>query len=839
MLVVFIAAAAVAAEAPLAAPEMQGVRGLKTFMASFYEPVEVRVDPKAAQYKLPLDLDKLTNTAQVKQWFRLGVEQDHARPNPAKLLRKNGFGAGAPRHGEDVVAFYKSMKTSGKPIFVTSDSLLHLYHVQFDETLKHIEETEFFDDALALSVGLKKASRRLYDQLDGEEREAARRCLGFFSVPVELLAENTLRGTVDAAIKDVNAWPDRRYWKQARAFQQTYRNLIDEMTSRKFIHGGHVHNKTRLLKGLKKLKAALPEGKLVETEVPAAVAREVQEELAHVEKHAGFAKSPLFHYKEDYSQYVPRGHYTRSERLKKYFKALMWYGRLTFLIKGKRPGSTEGALVSMQEARIQTKAAVMTASMLATTRLGDGRLASDAWARMYQVTAYYVGLADDLTPHEYNEAMRATFGAQFSTAALDNDDRWFDFRKRLALMRAPEIYGGTGDIEGPPVEIASEKTLAKALEQTKGMRLMGQRYIPDSYMMGRLVYPTVGKFTGEGNPFTLVRSDGGRIRGFPRGLDVLAVLGSDRARALLEELGDDQYQRYDETLAKLRATFGAVSRKDWNRNLYWSWLYALRALLDKPGEGYPTFMQTTAWQDKQLHAALGSWSQLRHDTILYAKQSYTMRATGMPLRPKMVEGYVEPVPEFYARLLALTRMTRNGLGTMKVLDEPATKRLEALDGILARLLKLSLMELRNEKLGDDDYAFIRSFGQQLQAAVAGVSTDGLETTIIADVHTDGNSRQVLEEGTGRLRPLYVAYPMPDGGVVVGCGPAFSYYEFKHPMRDRLTDEAWKQVLRKGKGPAPPAWTASFAINAVPRRAPARLPRRRGVPRRAPGGVRLR
>ncbi|MFW6159018.1 MAG: DUF3160 domain-containing protein, partial [Planctomycetota bacterium] len=763
------------------------------------------VDARAAQYKLPLDFDRVTNREAAAGWLK-------RTKGLAATLKKNGFAAGPARRGDDVVAFYKSMKTSGTPIFITSDSLLHLYHIQFDETLKHIEETEFFDDALALSVGLKARSEQLYRRLDGEEKEAARRCVAFFTVPAMLLAEDTVSGRVDAAIEHVQTWPAKRYWKQAREFQDKYTGLVEAMTERKLIRQRDVRNKAKLLAGLRKLKSrAKPAAKIT---VPESVAREVPAELELIAAHKGFAKSPLFQYKEDYSQYVPRGHYTRSEKLKKYFQAFMWFGRLTFLVKGKRPGSADKALVSLEEARIQTKAAVMITSMLGTTKLDDGRTAKQVWQRIYRVTAYYVGLADDLTPGEYGEAMRDAFGAQFRVTALDHDKKWFAFRKALAAMRPPKIYSGTGDVEGPPPEIANEKTLADALQQTKGLRLMGQRYIPDSYMMGQLVYPTVGKFTGKGKPFTLVMSDGGPIRGFPRGLDVLVVLGSNRARAIIKELGDDQYKKYDETLARLRNEFGGLSKSDWNRNLYWSWLYALKALLEKPHDGYPTFMGTDAWLDKQVNAALGSWSQLRHDTILYAKQSYTMRATGVPARPRMVEGYVEPVPEFYARLLALTRMTRRGLGAMDVLDEPATNRLAALETIIERLLKISQAELANRKLTKDDYAFIRLFGDRLKRAVAGVSTEGLQTTIIADVHTDANTRQVLEEGTGNLRALYVAYPMPDGGVVIGCGPAFSYYEFKHPMRDRLTDEAWKQMLRRpDTTPGLPSWTDSFGVSA--------------------------
>ncbi|MCW3129270.1 MAG: DUF3160 domain-containing protein [Methanophagales archaeon] len=37
--------------------------------------------------------------------------------------------------------------------------------------------------------------------------------------------------------------------------------------------------------------------------------------------------------------------------------------------------------------------------------------------------------------------------------------------------------------------------------------------------------------------------------------------------------------------------------------------------------------------------------------------------------------------------------------------------------------------------------------------------------------------------------------VPDGRIIVGAGPVFSYYEFKQPMDDRLTNEKWKEMLR--------------------------------------------
>jgi hypothetical protein len=327
----------------------------------------------------------------------------------------------------------------------------------------------------------------------------------------------------------------------------------------------------------------------------------------------------------------------------------------------------------------------------------------------------------------------------------------------------------------------------------------------------------VGQYTGvylgnrELRPFTFVVSGAGRpIRGFPRGLDVMALLGSDRARELLDELDDSNYEKYGTQYNKLEAEFDLFNETEWNKNLYWSWLFALKPLLKDYGVGYPTFMQTEAWQEKELTTALASWTELRHDTILYAKQSYTMPESAMPepTPEKKVVGYVEPVPEFYNRLLALTRMTTAGLDDMKVLDSASKYRLESLETILERLVGMSEKELANETLTEADYEFIKNFGEKLNGVISEVDEKAKKTTIIADVHTDGNTQQVLEEGVGYVDLVAVAYKVPDGRILVGVGPVMSYYEFKHPMAERLTDEKWRDMLGS-EAQERPKWCSSF------------------------------
>jgi hypothetical protein len=737
-------------------------RNPKSAFAAYYAPAKITVDPKVPPYQLPLNLSNVSNIGNMTSEFGLNEPEN-------ELLRANGFAIMDCRDVDDIIVPYEDMKDRGVPIFVTSDTLLHLYHIQFDEILKGAEEREFFDALLDMSVAMLKRSGEDYDNYndatDPEITEAARRNVAYFAVALTLLQTPTVG-----------------------------------------------YNGTE-------------EIRKIDFTVPGYVRSEVDCEIANIERHEGFAASLVFNsdpnrscddeccYCEDYSQYVPRGHYTRSEKLKRYFKAMMWYGRMAFLLKGGNRtecGEIETPLITEEDAKLATIQASLIASELPNTSAGN-KTVQEHWNRIYSVTSFFVGTADDLTPYEYQIAIAEVFGLDFDTTELADDGKLLELKAELAGLRSPDIYGGSGVcVIYPPL---TREKLYECLDKTKGFRFMGQRFIPDSYMFQQLVSPAVGIYVGDDAPFTMCVTDGGRARCFPRGLDVMAVLGSGCAEAILREDGDTEYEgvntSYNKQLEELKTEFAGFDTDEWNRNLYWSWLYTLKPLLNEFGDGYPTFMQTEAWQKKELQTSLASWTELRHDTILYAKQSYTPAPTSMP--PSPVMGYVEPVPEFYCRLLSLTEMTEDGLTDLNVLNVTEKERLQSLEYILNRLINISVDELENRELTEDDYEFINEFGQHLDYVVTGVNDEGKETTIVADVHTDCNTEMVLEEGVGYVKLILVAYRVPDGRIILGAGPIFSYYEFKHPMDDRLTDEAWKEMLRDNP-PDAPGWVKGIMVS---------------------------
>ncbi|MDD3621060.1 MAG: DUF3160 domain-containing protein [Methanofollis sp.] len=693
------------ASPPATPPPLEGAAAENaTGFAGYYPSEPFEVTPSAPQYALPLDPENITNWEKVVAALDLGEEEQ-------ALLKEHGFVVAAYPFGPEsqIVRPYRTLGEHDVPLFLSSDTLYHLYHLQFDDTLCQIEKDTLSADLLTLDTALLNASEETYRQSSGEAKEAARLNMGYYAVAVALLDPSDF--TVPAEVRD-----------------------------------------------------------------------EVEDELALIEGQAGLAPSPLFSYTEDYTQYRPRGHYTKSEELERYFQAMMWHGRMPFLLNATHE-------VGEEEARIQTAAAAQTAALL----VADPDLKAH-WDRVYGVTAFYAGYADDLGPAEYIAAMERLFGGAKQSLAPDEVEA---LRQDLLTLAPPSIYSGTGyQIVGSPEEARA------VLNATMGFRFMGQRFVPDSYFFSELVYPYTGEFTGTGAPFTMIDEE----RSIPTGLDLMALLGSDRGRALLDEGGDSAYMNYDTVYGRLEADLAARNETEWHQTLYWAWLDSLRPLLVEFGEGYPTFMQTPAWQEKELTTSLVSWTELRHDTLLYAKQSYTLDCAFIyPEKPE-IPGYVEPVPEAYRRLAALNTMTADGLFDLGVLDPAAAQRLSALGEVIDRFTALSVKELEGVPLTADDHAFIRDAAGTLDGLVLGLEE---QTTLVADVHSNPYHGIVLEEGVGDIALIVVACPTSDGEATLCAGPVLSYYEFTHPLDDRLTDEAWAEMLRDNPPPRP-WWTAGYA-----------------------------
>lgn len=655
-----------------------------------FSPVPVSVTPSLPAYTAP-DLSAVA-----------GMDKVALDEAGKALLTRNLFLA-QPSGYDQIYELYKHSKSSGMSVIVTTDSVLHTYHILFDYLLRSLEVGQF-------SPAIGELTQLLLKEAVAQ-------------------ADAGVAGFSDLCLKNV-------------AFFAVAQNLLT----------GSWDNVPSVAKDL------------------------AQKELTLIDAHAGFSKSPIFGRDEDYSQYVPRGHYTRNETLQKYFKAMMWYGRMPFGLYKQGAADAEPDLDT-------TRRAIMIALSLKGKAL-------DLWKAVYDPTVFFVGETDDFSIYDYMPLIQEVFGTQVSLSDLQDDGKVATFIGKAAALKTPKI------ISGLIMDDQSKKLLLS-------FRLMGQRFIPDSYIFQGLVYDKVG-----------TRDD---PRTFPMGLDVTGVLGSKRAFELLDSVyHETKYLNYTKQFDALKAEFAALDASTWTQNLYWCWLYCLLALLNEKGAGFPSFMTNQAWVDKDLNAALGSWAELRHDTILYAKQSYAVGAGAMMPPKEEPKGYVEPNAELYGRLASLTQMTIDGLTSRGLLSDEFSQKLSGLSTLLASLKAISEKELTGTTLSSDDYSLIRYIGSTLeglttfsQSTSAAIENDtDKKMAVVADVHTDPNSGQVLEEGVGQPYELLVIVPI-EGTLTLLSGAAFSYYEFKQPMSDRLTDEAWQSMLGTDKAPKAPEWTKSF------------------------------
>lgn len=677
---------------------------LDGIFASFaeYKDLPVDVTPSVAPYSVAGDFSNVINIGD----FAFSEEA-------LEVLQKNYFLVGES-WGAEFFDTYETNRYQQIPNFITTDSMLHNYHLYFSYLLRSLEKDFLYGELYSLTDLMLEIALDQYEVLKGTSFEnSAKRNVAFFSVAAELLEMNK---PLPAYVKDI-----------------------------------------------------------------------VNIELANIDAHSstmGYAevinlganKDTAEALYEDYTQYVPRSHYTTSEELKRYFKTMMWYGRMTF-----RAGSED-----------ETKSAVLITLML------QDEEGQNHWSNIYDPSNFFVGKSDDLGFREYGQVMEKVYGQIPKLEDLTKDsDKWDVFKETLKNLDPPAINS---------VPIFDENITEDRDEAITGFRFMGQRFTLDASIFQRLIYREVKE-----NP-------AGDTRNLPRALDVPAAMGSDEALDILDGLGETSYENYKENMKMMRDGISGLNLKTKTQNLYWSWLYMLEPLTKAKGEGYPMFMQNQAWVRKQLETYLGSWAELKHDTILYAKQSYAEMG-GWDIEEKDDRGYVEPNPAVFGRLASLTRMTIDGLGMKNYLKEDTKESLEILETMALKLKVMAEKELIEEPLTEEEYDFIRSFGGQLEhlwleamsdkGDISSNDTYENPASLVADVATDP-SGTVLEVATGYVNDIYVIVPV-DGTLRIAKGAVFSFYEFEWPASDRLTDEKWREMLRENQAPAQPEWTRPYTV----------------------------
>ena len=496
-----------------------------------------------------------------------------------------------------------------------------------------------------------------------------------------------------------------------------------------------------------------------------------QQELKLIFDHQQLATPPLFaepntseslSITEDYTQYTPRSHYAKNAMLRAYFRAMMWYGRTNFL----------------------SKSATLTRDALHIAQLMKDENRLTLWGEIYNPTAFLVGQSDDLGIAQYQQVLQKA-----EITSWDLTDRQLQNSQLLiGLLPKPKVMGAA--VFDPSVLNMTKEQLQNS---TQGFRLFGQRFTPDAF-----IFTTVTQ--GQELPDAVT---GESLPSNTTSLLVMSAIGNPTADLFLPEWmaqnAPNSQRVLNNRLSSLKTQFSNLPTSEWTQNLYWSWLYTLRPLFTDTQSlnGYPTFMRSPNWNVKNLQTALGSWTELKHDTLLYAKQSYAeMGAGGDEKIPPVPKGYVEPNIEFLDRILALSRMTKNGLEKTGTLPQEFAGRHETFEGTVEFFRNIAVKQLANEKITDDDFEKLRTIGGYLDSVVRPLPNEqsiegNARAALIADVHTDVPNSSILYEATGIPDFIYVAIKDANGTRLTK-GLVYTHYEFNGPLGNRETDQTWQQ-----------------------------------------------
>lgn len=540
----------------------------------------------------------------------------------------------------------------------------------------------------------------------------------------------------------------------------------------------------------------------------------------------------------DYTRCRPRGFYTTTNALRRYFRAVSWLQAIPFRVGGNE----------------ECMAFLLIAECLSTDRVGN----RDVLAK---VNRFFTGFTELLgRPDDWD------------LVSVRNE---ID-RKRSSIY--PRIDWPLADLMTSVREAVAERARAGEGSQISDMVRLTAQDVPNFRVLSAHRTPDAILFALTTFPWA---TDQPR---FPGGLEVCAALGSKFAR---EKLAGEKGGKVVAIIDKAKPIFAG-------RSVYCDYLDAMAALLGKPEPDAPPFMATPAWEAKSCQTALAGWAQLRHAWILQAKQSIPPECEDGINQP----GFVEPAPEFFSRFGRVIRRTErllrdggaldaDGKGAADELRETATilrnrgfaekgakaaadctpdeialldrfgiwgsdrqdyhkdkikqleeqaeelesgktrkvdgrviegweamfarrfqdlaERWQTLGELCQRLETIAHKQLRGVALTEDENGFIRGVYEASLTHIyfyAGLDYPRDDAMRVADVYTRTAEMRTLHVAVGRPRAIYVLYPTKSGEVLCR-GSVMPYYEFVHGSR--LTDAEWEKLHDSRDRPPPPEW----------------------------------
>ncbi|MDG4595469.1 MAG: DUF3160 domain-containing protein [Candidatus Contendobacter sp.] len=475
---------------------------------------------------------------------------------------------------------------------------------------------------------------------------------------------------------------------------------------------------------------------------PDGLSERAKAEYQLIQGAAGEAPSPLFGYRMDYSQFLPRAAYAESEDRQRFFRAYRYAATALFPLV---PSAALGLDAATGQRLLE-----QLAQLARLTHAPDQEPAK-------AVSALQASIADLLPGQPASVDLRFVAGV----AAPPNDPLAWG----RTLLKKAQQEGRQPQVLSASVDVGKLEPGLTARDALTGYRFAPLLEVADSRVFQRLVYNATGAW--QGKEATVKPLGLGVIEGFgpakvrPLVDEWVAALGVPPLREQLTQHGETAFGNYPSWNDLQKLATGGEGLEGWR-------VKAFTAYLSGSSPDWPQRAETVK----------GLWTEFKHAELLYQAQSYTATGKGleMPATDPAGRGAViEPAPQAIHALQAFSaELARRA-------PKPVQPRWAELNQLLQRAATLAGSR---KPPSPDEQAFLRGLPKRLDQLAGRPSLP-----VVVDVHTgvDGRTPDILHAATGFAREAALTV---DNKTYRGA----RYRFFSFGDARRWTDERWRETL---------------------------------------------
>ena len=632
-------------------------------------------------------------------------------------------------------------------ILITNDLLLHSFHKLFDNTLKYYEQTISRDTIKDLSQDLfDKFSNLAKNETDPDLKETYNFLAAYWSVPAAILVDKDKLSTEPYFDEKKWEWND---W--AIKDDEELRNIIRE-NAKQYIE---------------KLDSA-------DQELMSGVLEQIFTANKTIIDPFLSSYSPDFvainQIMQDYTQFTPRSHYTDNAELKTYFMAMKWLMREKFYFGDDK--LVDAALVMVNNISYED-----------TAKLWE---LSDKIKKL-------IGWDDDLTLESLTNWMKKNGINSVETIKNITEEQRDELFKLV-----PQKIQSTAYSTDEAMSIGSDE----AKDMTAGFVFFGEKFTLDSYIFDLM---TAGSAEEEyaympNKQTALIVPD--VLENNSDAAQIVDLWMQPRIAAwdVLEDSDFTQYSSYNEVkqnaVEKLKEELDETTVLD---TIYHKWIDMIGYLINEAEENAPYFKLDPVYRLKNLVTYMGSYTELKHDTLLYVKQNYAEMwwwgegGCSIEVDPPLLPApkwYIEADIDVLNKLIELNNETK---ADFSKLDNSVLASFVAFDEFLNKMKSILEQQMKNEVISDDDFEYMRTAFDKLSQITFpfwdAVTQKEMRAALIADIFTS-EGWNPLYEAVGR--PAVMLVMIDDAnGKRIAWGPIFTHYEFYDS--DDVVDAKWSRL----------------------------------------------